>query len=126
MQHKTNPPLPIVHTHSRPTRKMAERDLARHCNQAPRAQRPDRRVRREANIDQVFRLVHLHRVPSEQTAEITDGDPPEPGGAKRAWQCPIVWAASAGWVHVAGALFLPPPEAFDDAFHLALVRLRNG
>ena len=48
---------------------MAERDLTGDAGQAHEAQRPGRVRRAEADLDQILRLVHLHRVPGEQAAE---------------------------------------------------------
>ena len=39
--------------------------------------------RREADLDQVLGLVHLHGVPGEQRAEEAERDPPEAAGAQR-------------------------------------------
>src|SRR6185437_13159478 len=43
----------------------------------------------EAGFDQIFRLMHLHRVPGEQAAEISERDPPEPSRAHGAPQRPV-------------------------------------
>ena len=53
------------------------------------AQRPGGERRTEADLHQIFRLVHLHRVPDEQRAEITEGDPPEAAGAQRTAERPV-------------------------------------
>src|SRR6201999_356904 len=43
---------------------MSERDLSGNAEQADDAERPDADIRREADVEQEFGLVHLHRVPN--------------------------------------------------------------
>ena len=45
--------------------------------------------RREADLDQVLGLVHLHRVPGEAATDEAAGDPPEARGAQRPRQRPV-------------------------------------
>ena len=72
-----------------PIGKMAERDLAGHADQTDQPERPGRAVGRKADLLQVFRLVHLHRVPGVQRTEIPQRQPPEPRGAHGAPQRPV-------------------------------------
>ena len=72
-----------------PVREMAERDLAGDAGQADEAERPRRVGRREADLDQVLGLVHLHRVPGEEAAEVAERDPPEARGAHGAAERPV-------------------------------------
>src|SRR6059058_4951749 len=56
---------------------MSERDLAWHRDEAHEPERPAGVRRAEADLDEILRLMDLHRVPGEEPEEITDGDPPE-------------------------------------------------
>ena len=53
------------------------------------AQRPDGDVRAEADVEKIFGLVNLHRVPDVQSAEIAERYPPEARGADRAAEGPV-------------------------------------
>ena len=68
---------------------MTEADLPGHGDEAHQPQRPGCLAGAEADLDQVFGLVHLHRVPGEQRAEIGERDPPEPRGAQRPAERPV-------------------------------------
>ena len=68
---------------------MAKRDLAGYRCEADRTQCPGRGSRREADFDQIFRLVHLHCIPNVKSAEIAKRYPPEARGTERARQRPI-------------------------------------
>src|SRR5439155_23231702 len=68
---------------------MAEIDLAGNAEQADDAKGPDADAGREADVEQEFGLVHLHRVPDVQPGEIAGRDPPAPRGAERKLQCPV-------------------------------------
>ena len=72
-----------------PVREMSKNDLAGNAKQADRAQCPDRDARAETDVQKIFGLVNLHRVPDIQCAEITDREPPEARRAKRAAQGPV-------------------------------------
>ena len=56
---------------------MSERDLAWHRDEAHEPECPAGVRRAEADLDEILRLMDLHRVPGEEPEEITDGDPPE-------------------------------------------------
>src|SRR5258708_12169662 len=75
-----------------PVGEVSEQDLTGNTEQADHAQCPDSDSRAEADVEQIFGLVNLHRVPDVQSAEIADRYPPEPHGATRPPQSPIVTA----------------------------------
>src|SRR5204863_63975 len=54
-------------------REVAERDLAGDAHEGHEAERERRRLRIEPDVDQVARLVDLHRVPRPQAREERDG-----------------------------------------------------
>ena len=68
---------------------MTERDLPRNRDEADEPECPGREARGKARFDQIFRLMHLHRVPGEQAAEIGERDPPEAAGTHRAPKRPV-------------------------------------
>ena len=72
-----------------PVGEMPEPDLAGNAEQADDAERPHRHIGGEADVEQEFGLVHLHRVPDVQAAEIAERNPPEARGTQRAAQRPV-------------------------------------
>ena len=68
---------------------MPEPDLAGNADQADDTERPRRDGGAEADLEQIFGLVDLHRVPDVEAAEIAERDPPEARGAQRAAQRPV-------------------------------------
>src|SRR5204863_6921988 len=68
---------------------MAKRDLAGHRHEADQSQGPGGFTGAESDLDQILRLMDLHRVPGEQAAEIAERDPPETAGEHSAAQRPI-------------------------------------
>ena len=55
-----------------PVGEMPEPDLSGNAEQADDAERPHRDIRAEADVEQEFGLVHLHRVPDVEAAEVTE------------------------------------------------------
>ena len=51
---------------------------------ADHAERPRCQTGREADFLQIFGLMHLHRIPGEQPAKISQRQPPEPAGTNGA------------------------------------------
>src|SRR5438270_13351217 len=68
---------------------MAERDLAGNRDEAHQTQCPSRALRVEADFNQVFRLVHLHQIPGQQSTEIAERQPPEAPRAQGSRERPI-------------------------------------
>ena len=68
---------------------MTKGDLAGDGDQAHESQRPGRLGRAEPDLDQVFCLVDLHRVPGEHAAEIPHYDPPEAVRPNSATERPV-------------------------------------
>src|ERR1700722_20925076 len=66
---------------------MTEPDLARYAGEADGTERPGCDGRAEPDLHEVLGLMHLHCIPGEQRAEISQCNPPEPacahGTAKR-------------------------------------------
>src|SRR5438270_12698832 len=75
---------------------MAERDLSRHAREADKAERPGGVLAAEADLDEIARLVHLHGVPGEKRAGITDRAPPEGRRAERRRERPVAAARRVG------------------------------
>ena len=65
---------------SDPVGEVAERDLADDAGEADEPERAGRHRGREADLHQIFRLVHLHGVPGDERAEVAEHDPPEAAG----------------------------------------------
>ena len=62
---------------SDPVGQMSERNLPRNAEQADETERPCRRRRGESDLDEIFGLVNLNRVPDVKPAEISEREPPE-------------------------------------------------
>jgi len=96
---------------------MAERDLSRHRGEADETEGPGRAAGGETDLGQVFGLVHLHRVPDEEAAEIAEREPPEARRAQRTAERPIhrrpgpvddIGGMTGGGARRAGAVRLQP------------------
>src|SRR5207249_9601492 len=72
-----------------PIGEMAERDLSGDAGQTHEAERPGGGGRAESDLDQILRLVRLHRVPGEQAEKIAERDPPEARRAHGAAERPV-------------------------------------
>src|SRR5438876_208321 len=76
--HAARGPYPFT---PHPIGDVSKQDLAGNTEQTDGAQCPDGHARAEADVEQIFGLVNLHRVPDVQSAEIAERYPPEPRGA---------------------------------------------
>ena len=72
-----------------PVRKMAEPDLSGDGDQTHESKRPGRVGRAESDLDQILRLMDLHRVPGEEAEEVSHHDPPEARRTERAGESPV-------------------------------------
>src|SRR3989442_1459093 len=68
---------------------VTEHDLTRNAGQAHEAEGPGGVARAEADLDEVFRLVNLHRVPRIESDEVAEHDPPEARRTHRAAERPL-------------------------------------
>src|SRR4029453_16489712 len=68
---------------------ITQTDLASDAREADQPERPGGETRLKADVDQVFRLMHLDGVPGEEPAEKAERDPPEARGADGAGERPI-------------------------------------
>src|SRR4029077_14415353 len=63
--------------------------LAGHADQPHEPERPAGASRAESDLDEILRLVNLHRVPGEQPEEVSKRDPPETARWTRARERPV-------------------------------------